>query len=122
MRCIIKKGHILDNSGETIVEVMVAFTLLSIMLVMFSQGIAWAARQGIAWAARSEMFATRTRQWSDRSMKDFQHSLATEGNRSDLGTVREVADGLSGRIKREQITRDVDGQAYTFVFYEAAGV
>ena len=114
MRCIIKKGHILDNSGETIVEVMVAFTLLSIMLVMFSQGIAW--------ATRSEMFATRTRQWSDRSMKDFQHSLATEGNRSDLGTVREVADGLSGRIKREQITHDVDGQAYTFVFYEAAGV
>ena len=40
MRRISKTGSILrDNSGETIVEVLVAFTLLSIIMLMFSQGI-----------------------------------------------------------------------------------
>jgi hypothetical protein len=40
--CIIK-----DNSGESMVEVVVAFTLLSIMLVLFSQGISWATRSEV---------------------------------------------------------------------------
>ena len=43
MKLIKKTSSIFgNNSGETMVEVLVAFTLLSIMLVAFSQGISWA--------------------------------------------------------------------------------
>ena len=58
------RHHINDNRGETIVEVIVAFALLSIMLVLFSQGLAA--------ASRSDMKAMETRAAADRAMLQLQ--------------------------------------------------
>ncbi len=67
-----KTGHktfgIRNKRGETMVEVLVAFTLLSIMLVVFAQGIAW--------ASRSEVNASNSRNSADTGMKELQTDIA----------------------------------------------
>ncbi len=84
MKLIKKTSSIFgNNSGETMVEVLVAFTLLSIMLVVFSEGIAW--------ASKSEMQATDRRNGADAAMKSLQHDLAENvpgqpGSTTTVGT------------------------------------
>ena len=77
MKLIRKTSLLRDNSGETMVEGLVAFTLLSIMLVIFSQGIAW--------ASKSEMNATKSRDGADDAMISLQRDLAAgnEGHKGD---------------------------------------
>lgn len=58
-----------DTSGESIIEVLVAFILLSIMLVIFSQGLAS--------ASNSEVSAKQNRENADQSMIDLQRKLAS---------------------------------------------
>ena len=61
--------HIMkDSGGETLVEVLVAFTLLSIMLLIFSQGLAW--------ATKSEANAAESRDNADQAMIALQDQLA----------------------------------------------
>lgn len=68
---------LIDNSGETIVEVTVAFTLLSIMLVIFSQGIAY--------ATSAEVNASKSRNRADAAMIELQRTIA-QPTSSDLIT------------------------------------
>lgn len=71
MKTINKTSKILkNNSGETMVEVMVAFTLLTIMMLIFSQGLAW--------ATRSEVKASESRNAADNGMMSLQAILASE--------------------------------------------
>ena len=68
---ICKLRSILDNrSGETIVEVVVAFALLTIMMVVFTQGLASATAMLVN--------ADENRRNADDSMIDLQNKLATE--------------------------------------------
>ncbi len=70
MKILKKTASILKNtSGESIIEVLVAFTLLSIMMVVFSQGLAS--------ASVSEVNAKKTRDSADQSMIDLQRKLAS---------------------------------------------
>ncbi len=70
MKLIRKSGHMLeDNKGETIVEVVVAFTVLSIMMVMFSQGIAY--------ASRTSVLADKNRDSADQAMIDLQEQITS---------------------------------------------
>ena len=70
MKLIRKSGHMLeDNKGETIVEVVVAFTVLSIMMVLFSQGIAY--------ASRTSVLADKNRDSADQAMMDLQEQIAS---------------------------------------------
>lgn len=70
MKILKKTSSILKNtSGESIIEVLVAFTLLSIMMVVFSQGLAS--------ASVSEVNAKKTRDSADQSMIDLQRKLAS---------------------------------------------
>ncbi len=100
-------GILRDNSGETIVEVLVAFTLLSIIMVTFSQGIAF--------ATRTEARANENRKNADLAMLDFQTRLAS-GQRDD--SYAQITGVFNDRIKVESITVNVDGQPYTYAFYE----
>ena len=78
MRRIDKTRSVLtDNSGETIVEVTVAFTLLAVMLVIFSQGIAY--------ATAAEVNASRSRNHADAAMIELQRAIARPTS-SDLIT------------------------------------
>ena len=88
-----------NNRGETIVEVLVAFTLLSIMLVLFSQGIAW--------ASRSETRATQSRDSADRAMEALQSQLASEPRFVSSG---DISFDNGGKVKR--MVYMVDGYAY----------
>ena len=107
MKCLIKRGNLLlDNSGETMVEVLVAFTLLSIMLVVFAEGIAW--------ATKSEVNASKSRRSADDSMKRCQTDIAT-GNFAvyPAGNV-----DLNGQLYRgEKSYVGEDGNIYTYVYY-----
>ena len=111
MRCIYKRGcAITDNSGETMVEVLVAFTLLSVMLVIFSQGLAW--------ATTSEVQASRSRNNADTGMKAFQTMYAS-GEKSTV-PVTGLQGPLNGRLRRGSYTYDApDGQEYIYLFYES---
>ncbi len=103
-----KRNFISDNSGESMVEVLVAFTLLSIMLVLFTQGITW--------ATKSEVNATRNRNAADNAMKNLQQDIA-DGN---IATYQVSLPLLKDRIKRgvAQYTDDEGGNVYTYIYYE----
>ena len=73
-----------DTSGETMVEVIVAFTLLSIMMVVFSQGLAS--------ATTSEVNAKKNRDNADVSMLFLQKKLVSD-NPTVSGTVTETING-----------------------------
>ena len=64
----IKKDLKSNKHGETMVEVIVAFTLLALMLLIFSQGLAW--------AANFETTASKNRNDADSAMTALQRGLA----------------------------------------------
>ena len=92
-----------DQSGETIVEAIVAFALLSIMLVIFAQGLAW--------ATTTEVKASENRKNADETMIELQDKLASEPvNKSD-------GVKIDNNIPIRRYVKDVDGQKY--IVYEA---
>lgn len=108
MKLISKTGRILkSNSGETIVEVLVAFTVLSIMLIVFAQGIAW--------ATSTEFNASESRNAADQAMVALQDQLATEATPGDNARGKANC-GVAGIDRCEYV---VNGQ--TYVVYQPAG-
>ena len=108
MKKLRKIGMILKNtSGETMVEVIVAFTLLSIMMVVFSQGLAS--------ATTSEVNAKKNRDSADNSMIKLQQKLASEepytaeGDSIDIETGTNLSAG-SGYVT--PYTYTIDGNTY----------
>ena len=107
------KGLFLNNSGETMVEVIVAFTLLSIMLVVFAQGLAW--------ATKTEVNATTSRETADQAMGKLCSTLAghpTIGvTKSDeiLGGPYSVGNGT---INCYEYTVVVNGERMTYRVFE----
>ncbi|MCR5329162.1 MAG: hypothetical protein K6E12_09985 [Saccharofermentans sp.] len=95
-----------DRSGETIIEVMVAFILLSIMLIVFSQGLAS--------ATNAEVTATNSRTNADTSFIALRKKLVSESPTSDDGSIavteKELIDVGTGRIKSYSYT--VNGNTY----------
>lgn len=92
-----------DNKGETIVEVVVAFAVLSIMMVMFAQGIAF--------ATNSSVRASKTREKSDKAMIALQKKMVSE-------TANKVP--VAGEILVHRQVRKVtleDGTEYYYVVY-----
>ena len=85
---------------------MVAFALLSIMLVLFSQGIAW--------ATNTEMTATDNRKKADDSMIKLQEDLATE----NVSGGSPVVTGKDGVAIRRFSYPAANGEGY-YVVYEA---
>lgn len=109
MKCLLKTRRLLrDNSGETMVEVLVAFTLLSIMLVIFSQGLAY--------ASKAEINAMKSREGADQAMNQLQAKLASGERATDYV---QIVGTCGDRIKIETYTVNVDGREYTYVYYEA---
>lgn len=107
MRRISKTGFVLtDNSGETMVEVLVAFALLSIMLLIFSQGLAW--------ATTAEARAYDSRIAADQAMADLKTELATSGTARPVTRINYFND----RIKRFTYTYNINGQTFTYIHYE----
>ena len=73
------KSILADTSGETIVEVLVAFMLLSIILLMFAQGITS--------ASKAEITATRNRNNADQAMIDLKNKLASGSPDTSDGSI-----------------------------------
>ena len=119
MKVIRKHDRLLkDNSGETIIEVVVAFTLLTIMLIMFSQGITF--------ATRSNLDAQDTRKRSDEAMKLLQYQKVST-NRPVAGPIDNYADQsleidlkMYKQIYNVKISED-DENTYTYVVYSMNG-
>ena len=89
-------------------EVIVAFALLSIMLLVFAQGIAN--------ATNSEVKADKSRTNADIAMKMVQDDIAAR--ESDSPYNRQVPGYFDDRIKQVTYTYTVDGQTYTYIYYE----
>ena len=107
MKCLRKTGILLkDNSGETMVEILVSFTLLSIMLVVFSQGITW--------ATKAENKAYDSRVAADQAMAEFKAELAHPGTARPAVRIHYFGD----RIKRITYTYQyqINGQTYTYTY------
>ncbi len=104
------RHHISDNRGETIVEVIVAFALLSIMLVLFSQGLAA--------ASRSDMKAMETRTAADKAMLALQKDKVDNTNPPNKAPFSNV-DGKVIYRQIYQITDEQTGEKYTYVVYSA---
>lgn len=100
-----------ENRGETIVEVIVAFALLSIMLVLFSQGLAA--------ASRSDMKAMETRGAADKAMLKLQQTKVdtsvTQPNKAPVSAI----DGKVIYRQVYQVTDEETGEKYTYVVYSA---
>ena len=95
-----------DNRGETIVEVIVAFALLSIMLVLFSQGLAA--------ASRSDMKAMETRAAADRAMLQLQKDKISKPKKTS------PVDDVDHKMIYRQVydVRDEQtGEVYIYVVY-----
>ena len=111
MRCIIKGTSFnRDNSGETIVEVTVAFTLLAIMLVVFSQGIAF--------ATRAEVNASRSRDLADAAMIELQHKIAvSSGAENPQGVLSIAVDDNNYDAYIRIYNIEVDGETINYAVY-----
>lgn len=106
MKMLKKTALILKNtSGESIVEVLVAFTLLSIMMVIFSQGLAS--------ASISEVNAKRTRDSADQSMIVLQRKLASSAPKEGAEERNMITVG-SDTVKSYKY--EINGNTY-IVFY-----
>lgn len=115
MRLIRKNNRIIaDNSGETMVEVIVAFALLSIMLLLFSQGIAG--------ATRSEYYAVKSRTSADIAMRALHEYKATNNidssNYSCPVTVDVEEKQLDGGWLKYEYAVTVDGDTYVYYEYD----
>ena len=113
MKLFNKTKDILSNeSGETMVEVLVAFTLLSIMLVIFAQGITW--------ASKSEVNAITSRTAADQAMRKLCSELAGH----DITDVSSGEDPVgtynvgTGKISCYEYTVVVEGEAFTYEVFE----
>ena len=105
------RHHISDNRGETIVEVIVAFALLSSMLVLFSQGLAA--------ASRSDMKAMETRAEADKAMLKLQQTKVNTGiTQPNKAQAAEIDNNLIYRQVYEIIDEQT-GEKYTYVVYSA---
>lgn len=100
------KSALNNKKGETIVEVVVAFALLSIMLVIFTQGLAW--------ASNTEMRASDNRKKADDTMISLQDKLATE--QPGYGAPLTYPNDSSKVLPFERYTYSIDGTNY--VVYE----
>lgn len=124
MKIINKTKDILrDNSGETLVEVLVAFTLLSIMLLIFAQGISF--------ATSSERRASESRKAADDAMILLQKKRAgltiqsSDGSvvpGSNLSNLDVSTDGETDKplVRRNGYTVTVDGNTYQYYVYEVS--
>ena len=109
-----------DNSGETMVEVMVAFTLLSIMLLIFAQGISF--------ATNTEMRASKSRNSADQALISLQKKRAGLTPDHDvIGGNYIAAPGVATDdnddhdkplIRREGYRVNVDGEIYEYYVYD----
>lgn len=110
MKCVRNAVNILkDESGETIAEVLIAFILLTIVLLIYSQGIAM--------ATKSEFNADNSRTGADQAMKQVQDDIA-DGTVNDITGQYQVPGYLDTRIVHNTYTVTVDGKTYTYVYYE----
>ena len=109
MRLLYKtRSYLADNSGETIVEVLVAFTLLAILLVLFTQGITF--------ATLTEARARKMRESSDNAMIKLQEKLSS-GEDAYKEKVR-LNNVSSNVLYRYEYEIDVDGNIYTYYVYK----
>lgn len=113
---LIKKNYriIADNAGETMVEVIVAFALLSIMLLLFTQGIAG--------ATRSEYYAQKSRTSADVAMRALNEYIVTNNidneNYSCSITVDVKEKQLGGGWLKYEYVVTVDDDSYVYYKYD----
>ena len=100
------KAILKDNSGETLVEVTVAFTLLSIMLLIFAQGLAY--------ASRFEAIAADKRNGADKAMINLQENYPS----ADV-VFTPYQDNINTFIGKKVVKVEVDGTQYSYILYRA---
>ena len=94
-------------------EVIIAFALLAIMLLVFSQGIAG--------ATRSQFYATKSRTTADIAMRALHEYIATNNidssNYSCSVTVDVEENQLDGGWLKYEYVVTVDGDSYNYFKY-----
>ena len=99
-----------NKLGETMVEVIVAFTVLSIMLLVFAEGLQM--------ATRNEVNADKSRKGADSAMATVQSKIAAGENFGTAGeeiTITSEAENVVGIVPYTY----TDPNGYSFVVYRA---
>lgn len=98
MKMIAKTKEILfEQKAESIIEVTVAFMVLSIVMVLFAQGISF--------SNRAESYAIGRSRDSDSAMKELMDSIVTGSGSATAGTPHnESLDGQANMLKLRMYT------------------
>lgn len=98
------------NKAETMVEVTVAFLVLSIVMVLFSQGMRF--------ANRAENYAIDRSRDSDSALKELlDTAINSDGGASGGSSTDEDLDGKSGMLKLKVYTVHSADGGDNFVYY-----
>ena len=121
MKIIAKtKAILISNLAETMVEVIVAFVVLSIVMVLFAQGIRF--------ANAAEYYAIENSKACDKAMVNLQKTVTGHGSETDMNVVstnseNQTLDGKSDMLKitKYTITNTSGGDynIYTYWVFDA---
>lgn len=111
MKMIAKtKEILLEQKAESMIEVIVAFLVLSIIMVLFAQGISF--------SNRAESYAIGRSRDSDSAMKELMDSIVTGSGSAVGGTVHhESLDGQANKLKLRMYTVTPSGGGDNFIYY-----
>lgn len=122
MKIIAKtKAILIQNTAETMVEVIVAFVVLSIVMVLFAQGMRY--------AATAEDYAMRNTRKYDEAMIRLQNTV-TGKNPGDAHSTEIVNDSISRslsgdpdadpivlKVNKYEVSFSTSGDSNTCIYY-----
>ena len=114
MKIIAKtKAVLYSNRAETITEVLVAFLVLSIVMVLFAQGLKF--------AAAAENYAVNNTKSYDNSMFEVQKTLAGENGKAEsFGASQEITlDNGKLILNCYRVKVDGDSEYYYYWVFDA---
>ena len=120
MKIIAKtKAILISNIAETMIEVVVAFVVLSIVMVLFAQGIRF--------ANAAEYYAIENGKACDQAMIDLQKTVTGHGSPelyvASTASENQTLDGKSNMLKLTKYTKTNtaggDVNIYTYWVFDA---
>lgn len=106
------KAILICTKAESMAEVIVAFLVLTIIMVLFANGMQF--------AARAESYATDNTKSYDKAMRELQRALA--GETEDVGATKEKTEpvglnGYEGQLSLSLYSADLEGDEAVCYYY-----
>ena len=111
------KAILIEKKAETMVEVVVAFLVMTIVMALFAQGMRY--------AATAQNFAMEKTRDTDKALKCLQNTVAGKSNPADVAINSSVIDdkdlNINGnkmlKLTKHRVTFQSGGDTNTFYYY-----